>query len=336
MACGLETVELGGPSVGNNAGATAANEPTGTGGEDALAADGSEASSSLPEVPPLSNLDGAGSFDAPSDPNASDKGCNKVDFLFVIDNSPSMAFAQENLKNSFNGFLKVLGESLQTNDFHIMVVDTDGGDDRNDDAAVGADRCDVTLGAGRRVNGQNDDDCQLPAAQRFVSTGQPELLDTTFSCMATVGVSGDSREQQMAAMLGAVSPAESDPGGCNAGFLRNDAILVVTIITNTDDSESLDGPQAWYDEILARKNGNEASVVMLGFFPGDAFRPSSSGVICNVIAAINRAPRLDEFVNLFTHHQVASVCEADYGPYFEAAVENIDLACDDFVAPVIQ
>jgi hypothetical protein len=328
-------VELGSPGLGRDAGITVPPEQQQTEPLDPSATGGG-----LPEVAPLGGLDGLGEFD--SLPESAEKGCEKVDFLFVIDNSRSMAFAQENLKNSFAGFLSVLGDNLDANDFHIMVVDTDSWDGRAEDgeqptvdAATGIDRCNDTLGAGRRSNGQDQQDCQVANGKRFVSLEQPEL-DSTFACMATVGTLGNAREQQMGAMLAAVSGPENDVGGCNEGFLRRDAILVVTIITNTDDQASLGDPAIWYDTLLQQTDKEEASVVVQGFLPGDAFAPSSSGLICNVLAAINSAPRLEEFISSFTHGHFASVCESDYGPFFDAAVDSIQLACDDFVPPAIQ
>src|SRR5262245_47456344 len=52
-------------------------------------------------------------------------GCERVDFLFVVDNSGSMREEQENLARSFPGFVAVLQRSLRARDYHIMVVDTD-------------------------------------------------------------------------------------------------------------------------------------------------------------------------------------------------------------------
>ena len=134
-------------------------------------------------------------------------------------------------------------------------------------------------------------------------------------------------------MLAAMTREQNGSGGCNAGFSRDDAVLVVTLITNTDDEASAADPDAWYDALVQQKGGRESSVVMLGFLPGDAFAPSTAGVLCNVVSGFSRAPRLEGLVTRFTHHQVASVCEADYGPLFATAVENIERACDAFVPP---
>jgi hypothetical protein len=59
------------------------------------------------------------------DPSAGDQGCEKVDFLFVIDNSGSMLDEQQSLIASFDGFIEAIQGTLMAQDYHIMVVDTD-------------------------------------------------------------------------------------------------------------------------------------------------------------------------------------------------------------------
>ena len=55
-------------------------------------------------------------------------GCTKVDFLFVLDNSISMGDEQQNLANSFPGFISTIQSQVQAQDYHIMVIDTDDQD----------------------------------------------------------------------------------------------------------------------------------------------------------------------------------------------------------------
>ena len=61
------------------------------------------------------------------DPDGDDEsGCDKVDFLFVIDNSGSMGEFQDNLVANFPGFIETIQNELdEAQDYHIMVVDTD-------------------------------------------------------------------------------------------------------------------------------------------------------------------------------------------------------------------
>lgn len=320
LGCGLERIEI---DPLTNAGVSGAADdpgptPVAAGGDEERPANAGEA------TVPLSGGSEGSPLGLPVDADAA-LGCAQLDLLFVIDNSLSMAFAQDNLRASFPGLLDVLADALPAADVQVMVVDTDGPDD-----ASSNDACDV-LGAGRRTNGQNGDDCGLPAPRRF-ATASTEL-EAAVACMSSVGTSGEAREQQADALLAAIAPQQLDVGGCNAGFSRPGAVLVVTVITNTDDDISVGDPDDWYEAIVQHKGGNERAVVFVGFLPGAAFSPSSSGVLCNVIAGFNPAPRLEALATRFTHHQLASVCEGDYAPTFAAAVSNIALACETFVPP---
>ena len=54
-------------------------------------------------------------------------------------------------------------------------------------------------------------------------------LKGTFACAAQVGTSGDQRMGQT--LAAAVQPWMNDEGSCNDGVLRDDALLMVTLIT---------------------------------------------------------------------------------------------------------
>ena len=66
----------------------------------------------------------AGESDETSGPPA--VGCDKIDFLFVVNNTPSMAAEQQKLIAAFPDFFAALQAEVQpAADAHIMVVDTD-------------------------------------------------------------------------------------------------------------------------------------------------------------------------------------------------------------------
>jgi hypothetical protein len=50
----------------------------------------------------------------------------------------------------------------------------------------------------------------------------------TFQCAANVGAYGSGDEKPMFAAAAACGLAQNGPGGCDEGFLRDDAILVLT------------------------------------------------------------------------------------------------------------
>jgi hypothetical protein len=339
----LESVELrnkGGDRGGESGADDAVAEPTPPPNDGESVSPPNTGSAEGSGDPPLlpagiagGGFEGSG-FDSP--PALAEPGCTKMDFLFVIDNSFSMAFAQSNLRNSFAGFMSVIQDQVDAEDFHIMVVDTDAWENDDDRDDGGGDRCRDVLGAGRRSNGATGADCGLPEGERFISLDQPNLVET-FSCMATVGAFGDNDEQPIAALLAANSEAENEADGCNAGFARRDAVLVVTLITNDDDDVTAGAPADWLRFLLEQKGGDQNAqnaLVVLGLI-GDRTLEAPSSPLCQ-FASERDSLKLREFVEGFEHGALASVCSDDYSPFLEQAVQSIAGACTEFVPPVIQ
>jgi hypothetical protein len=263
-------------------------------------------------------------------------GCDKVDFLYVVDNSASMVDKQENLARSFLGFSRIVSTTLGTNDHHVMVIDTDAnnvGDVLNGyDSNGGGDECVGALGAGRRIGGEGED-CEVDGDQRFLLDEQEDLAGT-FACLARVGIFGNVEELAMDAMLRATSAVINDIDDCNAGFLRDDAVLVVTLITDEEDTQSRGDPEYWKRQLLRVKGGNEAALVMLGLIADNHIPGGLPGGPCDEFSG-SASPRLEQFVRSFELGAIGSVCAPDYSVFFADAVRSIDTACDEFV-PVLR
>lgn len=277
-------------------------------------------------------------------PTDEEGGCEKIDFLFVIDSSGSMADNQANLIASFPGLVAAMMDNVPAEDWHVMVVDSDGQWGGTDCANacmslnVCPDEpsfpcntpppqlCDISLGAGQVApmgEAASNQDCALAGDARYIQASEPDLLDA-FSCIAKVGVDGSDSERPIDALLRAVGPEHGEPGGCNEGFVRDDAILVITIITDEPDDHSLGDPAGWADAVIAAKGGVPESVVVLGLLPdGDLDMP-----LCGAESVL--APRITEFLQLFESSSRASICEPDYSPFFLDAVSVISVACDEF------
>lgn len=277
-------------------------------------------------------------FDLPAIPDASyDDGCAAVDFLFVIDNSGSMANEQQALVNSFPGFMNTIAGTVNAQDYQIMVVDTDelNANICTDLCAVFPNclgipcntippptACDMTLGAGIVKNNAGVE-CGFVGSDRFLTDQEPDL-GAAFECAALVGVMGQDNERPMESMVDAVT-TEAQPGGCNAGFIRDDAILVVTFITDEEDDDNSAGdPTTWKQALLDAKGGNEQSIVVLGLL-GDGDVP---GGTCGPLT--EPTPILRSFAESFQFGAWGSVCSLDYSPFFTAAVSTIDGACEIF------
>ncbi len=176
------------------------------------------------------------------------------------------------------------------------------------------DACDEALGAGRRLS-VDGEVCDVDNPGRYILGDQPDLAGK-FSCVARAGTRGSVNGQPMGALLSALSATHNAPSGCNTGFLREDAVLAITIVTDEEDSRSPGDPEQWRQALLAAKGSNENAVVVLGLIGEDNGCPSAQP-----------APRLQQFVDSFRLGGRGSVCAADYGPFFEAATTAIATSC---------
>lgn len=245
-----------------------------------------------------------------------DSGCQKIDFLFIIDNSESMVDEQAALAASFDGFIDAIVETLDVEDYHVMVVDTDG--------TPYIEGCDGILGAGRIASGGGQD-CQIVGGNRYMTVDQPDYVET-FSCTAMVGATGNGKEHIMEAMFEAITTL-NEPGECNGGFLRDDAILVVTVIADEGDFVTPGTPQDWHDTVVDAKHGQEEAVVPLGIISD----LGKEGAPCTVVGgAMTNAPFIEMFIDSFEHGRRHSVCDPPYDGFFLEAVTSVELSCESF------
>ncbi|MEM6989843.1 MAG: hypothetical protein AAF721_05085 [Myxococcota bacterium] len=270
-------------------------------------------------------------------------GCQAVDFLFVIDNSVSMENEQEALVGAFPGFMDAIENVLEVgSDYHIMVLDTDAWgrcDTANpwDGATPGSgtcndyieqttfDECDRVRGAGvLHPAGELASNmlCTPASGKRYIEPGEPDLAGT-FACMATVGTAGHASERPMNAIEHALDATNAESQACNAGFLRDDALLVVTFVSDDGGQPDEGEPQYWYDAVLAAKGGDPSGVVVLGLGPGG---PGCGG----------GGEHWLDFVEMWgdngIHGGVCGTAE-EYVQFFQDAVTTIDQACEDYDPP---
>jgi len=173
---------------------------------------------------------------------------NKVDILFMIDDSPSMSPKQNELKARFPELIKILDDFGKGNPawYHIGVVTSDLGAGPFN---LGSGQCHPggkggklqAVGAGADAScmpptrGLNfiDYNQLMPDANGVPDSNLPpgQSLATTFQCMASVGDKGCGFEHQLEAVYTALhtKPAE------NHDFLRPEALLVVVWVTDEDD-----------------------------------------------------------------------------------------------------
>ena len=251
-------------------------------------------------------------------------GCQGIDFLFVIDNSGSMSAQQTQLLASFPGFIDAIQTSLDNVDsYHVGVITSDA-------YAGNAPGC-QTIGdlVSQTAGSQSSNSVCTPFSSGLRFATDEDDLQTVFPCIAQVGTTGSFIEQPVTATVAALDPAKAEPGACNEGFIREDAILVVVIVTDDppfdfdmDDAHPGTDTSGWYDAVIAAKGGEVESIVMIGFVP------TPDDLSCTFVDS----PNLVGFIEEFGEQGVlASVCEDDYGPVFASTISTIETTCDNFV-----
>jgi hypothetical protein len=271
-------------------------------------------------------------------------GClGKIDFLFVISNSGSMTPHQAQVLTIFPAFLDSLTQEFADFDSHIMVVETDDGWLMDNCALCGPgcdpngtlpwcgaelDECDWTMGAGVTFPAGKDSSAQrCPLAEgRYITSKDPDPK-AAFKCIAKVGSDGGGAlpaDAMVAALSWPLLGTHGYPPGCNQGFLRDDALLVVTIISDMYDQKSSGPATAWRKALMEAKNQDAAAFQVL-VITTDVDTPN--GLCGEYTPDVNR---LRTFVEI-TDGLIGSICADDYGPFFKEAAAAILERCKTYV-----
>lgn len=260
-----------------------------------------------------------------------EEGCQKVDFLFVIDSSNSLKEEQAQLIGSFPGFVSKIQETVAAQDYHVGVVTSDAYMFNNGCTEPGA-----------LVTGTGGKDSSMAVCGPFVDgfnwMSQNDDLGSAFACTAQIGTGGANDEAMLRGATRAIAADMNAPGACNDSFIRDDALLVLVLITDEDDPgtcilgqldcEGSPGePADWFQEIAAAK-ATEANVVVLSLVWG---APNN---VCGPPPGTEKlGQRIMDFTNMFTHAFIGDICAPSYDGFFAEAVAGIDMACDDFIPP---
>jgi hypothetical protein len=260
-----------------------------------------------------------------------------MDIVFVVDDSGSMKEEQDNLAANFPEFVKVLdqykvrsGEQLD----YRLAVTTTGRDLQYTIAGVFPANEKGDNGAFRQKCGMT---------RRWIERTDANVA-TTFKCAAAVGTGGPSIEMPLYALKLAFDDRVRD--GTNAGFLRDDALLAVVILTDEDDCSRADNnfdvandacdsntiPQIipvdthiQFLDTLKKGRGRWASAVIAG--PGPGTCSSSFG-------NAYEATRLKDFVSKTGKTATfSSICAGNLAQALKQALDTFDAACQAFPPP---
>ncbi len=233
---------------------------------------------------------GAGNTGGNIGPGGADGGgtfvpTHKLDMLFVIDDSSEVRRSQDNLIRNFPAFMTRLMDPPGLPDLHLAVISTDMGAGNGSVAS-----CDATGGKNGIFQYTARGACSAtgldPGATYIADSGTARNytgnMADVFTCIAMLGEQGCGFEHQLAAMTRALG-ADGNPAPLeNQGFLRDDAYLIIVLLTNEDDCSAPAG-SPFYD---TTSNPNLASP--LG--PPSNFRCNEFGHLCNGVKPPRLAP----------------------------------------------
>ena len=152
--------------------------------------------------------DGMGDGDG-SDMTEQPRQCEKMDIVFIVDNSGSMEEEQQNLATNFPLFAEKIRNYTVNVGFGSFPQSEQG------------------------ENGEFQNNCNNTA--RWLDKSSPNF-DATMACRANVGTTGSGIEMPMLMTKWALAERVQD--GTNAGFIREDALLAVVMLTDEDDSST--------------------------------------------------------------------------------------------------
>lgn len=258
--------------------------------------------------------------------------CEKMDIIFVVDNSGSMAEEQSNLATNFPQFASLLEAYTVSNgqplDFRVALTTTGRDIDYTIDLGLGTPLPQSEQGQ----NGEFQNNCNN--TKRWLDRTDSTMAQT-LACRADVGTTGPSIEMPLLMSKWALQERAADT---NAGFVRDDALLAIVMITDEDDASTTQNnftmnasgqtPTDWnpQDQVnfLDTVKGNRTRWAT-AVIAGDGNCSSSFGEAADGV-------RLKEFVNLAngngsTQAVFSSICDGDLTIGLQEALDTFQAAC---------
>ncbi len=215
-----------------------------------------------------------------------------ADILFVVDNSSSMADEQERLAANFDAFINEIAGAGNL-DYRIAVVTTDlstfrGNFERSGKVRVVNDQ----MSMWRQLVTIQSNNCQettIPHGCFRAESGSPQVIESKnlspteqishFRGNVTVGSCGAGDEQGLEATITALKNAD----GCNQGFLRPEANLIIVLVSDEEDAPGENGQRSVMEIVQELKSLKPISQIrvaaIVGSVDGEASvcRPDAQG-----------------------------------------------------------
>jgi len=161
--------------------------------------------------------------------------CDKMDIVFIVDNSGSMQEEQSNLASNFPMFAQLLDQYTVNNgmplDYRVALTTTGRDVDYTIDLGGGFGTFPQSE---QGENGEFYNNCSN--SKRWLERSDANMA-STLSCRANVGTTGPSIEMPLLMARWALKERAVDT---NAGFLRDDALLAIVVLTDEDDASTTD------------------------------------------------------------------------------------------------
>jgi hypothetical protein len=170
--------------------------------------------------------------------------------------------------------------------------------------------------------------CEFFGGHRYIVGDEPDFPGA-FACVTQAGMNG-AFAQVAEAMVTAISPEFNGPGGCNEGFLRDDALLVVTLLDDGYDQFSSGTVESWINALRAAKHGNDDAFAVI-VLTTDVDVGYWQLCLPDMYSKTKNPLRL--LVEGVDHGFIGSICEEDFSPFFADAVDEIVELCDGLVIP---
>ena len=269
--------------------------------------------------------------------------CSRVDLLFIVDDSANMGDYQQGLAAGVPNFVDDVADAIApVDDFHIGVVTTN---EHAWNEPGCTDRASLVTHTGSLAEGRAS--CgEFPEGRYLTATTG---IADQFDCMAKVGTDGPEQELPMLAL----DEFMHEETRCNEGFLRDDSLLVVVIVTDEAEGEgdpesivdpsppwpltSPGTPTEWYDRLVGARGGVEDNIVVLSLIhaedgpcdPYEIWPVETYGT--TRYARMHDGKAIERFTEQFTYGLVGGIC-GDYGAYFSDTVDMIEQACIGYTA----
>lgn len=220
----------------------------------------------------------------------------KVDILFVVDNSGSMATHQKNLAANVTKFTSTFTKSSVL-DYNIGVVTTD-----MQGSSWGSRKiCCGQLYGNTKVVNKN-----TPGADRILASN------------LIVGIDGSASEASFDPVVAALSAPLM--GSWNAGFYRQDASLVVIFLTDAEDQSDATDAAGLYRFLLNLKQGNASKLLAYGVLV-----PTIDTMRCDRDESTSTPRRIESFLSMVPNNKnnIMNICDPDYGTRLASMAKDI-------------